>query len=58
MMPMFHATGERAGTVKWRIDTGEIPDGYITGGVYASPVVADGVVYVGALDGSLYALKR
>jgi outer membrane protein assembly factor BamB len=33
-------------------------EGYITGGVFSTPVVVDGVVYMGALDGRLYAFEE
>ena len=33
-------------------------EGYVTGGVFASPVILDGVVYVGALDGRIYAIAE
>jgi outer membrane protein assembly factor BamB len=54
----FHAVDRATGTMRWRLETGELIGGYLTGGVFSSPVVADGAIYVTALDGSLYALKE
>jgi outer membrane protein assembly factor BamB len=53
----LHAVDRRTGVKKWSIDTGELSGSYITGGVHATPVIADGVIYVAALDGRLYALR-
>ena len=33
-------------------------EGYVTGGFFSTPVVVDGVVYAGALDGRLYAIEE
>jgi outer membrane protein assembly factor BamB len=44
-------SGERL----WRFPTAELP-GFLTGGVFASPVIMDGVIFFGALDGTFYAL--
>lgn len=53
----FHAVEQKTGEAKWRVDTAPIK-GFITGGVFARPVVIDGVVYVCGLDGTLTALKK
>lgn len=54
----LHAVDRNTGTSKWRFETDELTGGYLTGGVYSSPAVTDRAIYVGALDGHLYALKR
>jgi len=51
------AVDQEGGAGLWEF-TPQPVEGYITGGVFSTPVVADGVVYVGALDGRLYALKE
>lgn len=53
----FYALDAGSGKEKWRF-TPQKTDGFITGGVMAAPAVVDGVVYVGALDGYIYALKE
>lgn len=53
----FFALDAETGEQKWRF-TPRATEGYITGGVAVAPVIADGVVYVGALDGRLYALRE
>lgn len=52
----FYALDKATGDLQWSVTTGVI-EGYITGGVFTRPMVADSVVYIGALDGCLYALK-
>lgn len=54
----LHAVDRNTGTSKWRFETDELTGGYLTGGVYSSPAVTKDAVYVGSLDGRLYALKR
>jgi len=53
----FHAIDAATGREKWRF-TPLPTQGYVTGGVMGSPAIAGGVVYVGALDGRVYALKE
>jgi outer membrane protein assembly factor BamB len=53
----FFALDAATGTEKWRFNPG-LAQGYVTGGVSGTPEVADGVVYVTALDGHVYALKE
>ena len=53
----FHALDAATGREKWRFTPGPA-QGYVTGGVVGSPVIVGGVVYVGALDGRVYALKE
>ncbi len=43
-----YALDAATGALRWR---------YQTGGVYLAPVVANGVAYVGSVDGFLYALN-
>lgn len=53
----FYALDAETGQEKWRFIPGEV-EGYITGGVAASPAVTERVVYVPSVDGSIYALRR
>lgn len=53
----FHAIDAATGREKWSFALPSVA-GYVTGGVAAAPVIADGIVYVGAIDGRIYALKE
>lgn len=53
----FHAIDAATGREKWSFALPPVA-GYVTGGVAAAPVVAGGTVYVGAIDGRIYALKE
>jgi outer membrane protein assembly factor BamB len=53
----FYALDAATGAKKWQFRPGRAP-GYITGGVAVAPAIADGVIYVGAVDGYIYALKE
>jgi outer membrane protein assembly factor BamB len=53
----FHAVDRQTGQERWRMMPGAI-DGYVTGGVFASPRISDGIVYVAGLDGLIYAIKQ
>lgn len=53
----FFALDAATGREKWHF-TPAPARGYVTGGVMGSPEIVDGVVYVGALDGRVYALKE
>ena len=53
----FYAVEQESGTLVWRM-TPEPIEGYITGGVFAPPAVADRTVYVASLDGYIYALQE
>ncbi|WP_411306738.1 outer membrane protein assembly factor BamB family protein [Lysobacter sp. D1-1-M9] len=55
--PGFFAVDAETGQEKWRFMP-EPVKGYVTGGVMAAPEVHDGTVYVGALDGHVYALQE
>jgi len=57
LVPGFHSVDAATGEVKWSAPSGSI-DGYVTGGVFSSPVVLDGVVYVAGIDGTLTAIKE
>jgi len=46
-----------SGETLWRLPTGELP-GFLTGGVFASPQIVDGVLFFGALDGTFYAVEE
>jgi eukaryotic-like serine/threonine-protein kinase len=57
----FYALDLASGRENWRLKTGpelntHVPD-LIFGGAISSPVVVDGVVYFGSLDGKLYAVN-
>ena len=53
----FFAVDRETGTAVWEFTPGPI-EGYLTGGVFSTPVVADGVVYVAGTDGRLYAIAE
>jgi outer membrane protein assembly factor BamB len=53
----LYAVEQETGALVWRM-TPEPIEGYITGGVFSTPVVADQVVYVAGLDGYVYALQQ
>jgi len=53
----FFAVDRKTGESLWEF-TPQPVEGYITGGVFSRPAIVDGVVYVGALDGRLYALQE
>lgn len=53
----FHAIDAATGREKWSFTPPPVA-GYVTGGVAGSPVIAGGTVYVGALDGRIYALRE
>lgn len=57
LRPGFFALDPATGREKWRFVPRPAP-GYVTGGVAGTPAVADGVVYIGTLDGRVYALKE
>lgn len=53
----YYAVAQTSGEMRWSM----VPDpveGYITGGVFAPGEVVDEIVYVGTIDGYLYALKE
>ena len=53
----FYAVDRRTGEMLWSMAPAPI-EGYITGGVFSSPVLIDQEVFVAALDGYLYALQE
>ena len=53
----FFAVDPKTGDSLWEFTPQPI-EGYITGGVFSTPVIVDGVIYVGALDGRLYAFEE
>jgi outer membrane protein assembly factor BamB len=53
----FYAIDRMTGQELWSL-TPEPIEGYITGGVFSSAAVADGIVYVCGLDGILYAVAE
>ena len=57
LAPGFFAVDRQTGEERWRL-TPETVEGYITGGVFAAPVVDAGIVYVASLDGRIQALRE
>ncbi|MCL7974855.1 MAG: PQQ-binding-like beta-propeller repeat protein [marine benthic group bacterium] len=57
LRPGLHAVDQRSGDALWEFKPQKI-DGYLTGGFYATPVIVDGVIYAGGIDGRLYALRQ
>jgi eukaryotic-like serine/threonine-protein kinase len=53
----FYAVDEVTGKKLWNI-TPDTVKGYITGGVFSKAEVADGIIYIGSIDGYLYAVKE
>ena len=53
----FYAVDEASGQEKWRM-VPEPVEGYVTGGVFSSPQIAGGIVYVAGIDGTIYAIKE
>ena len=51
----FLAVDRQTGRERWRM-TPEAITGYITGGVFSTPQISGGVVYLAALDGVIYAI--
>ncbi len=59
LSPGFFAVDQHTGELRWSFTPEPVADdGYVTGGVYAAPVIADGVVYVAGVDGRVYALQQ
>ncbi len=57
LQPGMHAVDRSSGTRRWSLDVGLLSGGFLTGGVHGSPILAEGVLYLAALDGNLYALE-
>ena len=57
LRPGFYALDAATGGERWHFTPGATK-GYVTGGLIGSPAVVNGMVYVGALDGRIYALKE
>jgi len=53
----FFAVDRQTGEERWRM-TPESIEGYVTGGVFAAPVIDGGVVYVASLDGRIHAIRE
>lgn len=53
----FFAVDAATGKEKWRFVPPAV-EGYVSGGVAVAPAVHDGTVYVGAIDGVVYALRQ
>ncbi len=57
--PGFHCVDAESGELRWSFTPEPVAgDGFVTGGVYATPAIVQGVIYVGGVDGRLYALKQ
>jgi outer membrane protein assembly factor BamB len=57
MRPGFFAVDQETGAGLWEF-TPELIEGFISGGVFSTPAIVEGVIYVGGVDGRLYALKQ
>ena len=57
MRPGFFAVDQETGAALWEF-TPELIEGFVSGGVFSTPAIVDGVVYVGGIDGRLYAIKQ
>jgi len=57
MRPGFFAVDQETGAGLWEF-TPEMIEGFINGGVFSTPAIVDGVIYVGGIDGRMYALKQ
>ncbi len=53
----FFAVDRQTGEERWRM-TPDAVEGYINGGVFAAPVVDEGIVYVASLDGLIHAIRE
>lgn len=53
----FYSVDRKTGVENWRITPPAI-EGYVTGGVFSSAAVADGVVYVGSVAGQIYVIAE
>jgi outer membrane protein assembly factor BamB len=53
----FHAVERSSGAVRWSAASDGI-EGFVTGGVHASPVIVDDTVYIATLDGFILALQN
>ncbi len=53
----FFAVDKQTGEERWRM-TPAATEGFITGGVFAAPVVDEGIVYVASLDGRIHAIRE
>ncbi len=53
----FFAVDRQTGEERWRM-TPEAVEGYVTGGVFAAPVIEAGIVYVASLDGRIHAIRE
>lgn len=55
--PGYYAVDQKSGKMIWRM-TPEAVEGYLTGGVFSSAEIVEEIVYVGGIDGYLYAFKE
>ncbi len=53
----FFAVDALTGQERWRLVPAGL-EGYVTGGVFASPAFDDGTVYVASIDGTIHAVSR
>jgi len=59
LRPGFHAVGQETGTRLWEFTPEPVEgNGYLTGGVFSTPVIANGIIYAAGIDGRLYAIKQ
>ena len=57
LRPGFFAVDQETGAGLWEF-TPELVEEFVNGGVFSTPAIVGGVVYVGGIDGQLYALKQ
>lgn len=53
----LYAVDLNSGEEKWSYEPGRRGSGFIAGGVYTTPVIDNGIVYFGSIDGKLYAIQ-
>ena len=53
----LHAVDRKTGELVWTMNPDPV-DGYLTGGVFATPVISEEVVYAAGIGGVIYAVRR
>ena len=57
LRPGFFAVDQETGAGLWEF-TPQLIEGFVNGGVFSTPAIVGGVIYVAGIDGRLYALKQ
>jgi outer membrane protein assembly factor BamB len=57
LRPGFFAVDRDRGAELWKFRPASV-EGFVSGGVFSTPAVIDGLVYVAGLDGRLYAFRK